>query len=90
MLLNMDNNSRSLLIDMIKVIYEDKKIIIIDKPAGAVTHPGTGNENNTVADWLVEKYPETKNLNWPDPTRPGIEIFCFRIDPKNTPLNSNH
>lgn len=35
------------------IIYEDEDIIVINKPAGLVTHPGAGNWNGTLANALL-------------------------------------
>ncbi|MBO0722331.1 MAG: RluA family pseudouridine synthase [Blastocatellia bacterium] len=35
------------------IIYEDEEIIVIDKPAGMVTHPGAGATSGTLANALV-------------------------------------
>ena len=37
----------------LNVIYQDNAIIIIDKPAGLVVHPGAGNPNHTLANALL-------------------------------------
>ena len=37
----------------IKIIYEDKNLIIIDKKAGMVVHPGAGNFDNTLVNALL-------------------------------------
>ncbi len=37
----------------LNIVYQDKDIIIINKPAGLVTHPGAGNSNNTLANGLL-------------------------------------
>ena len=37
----------------LSVIYEDKDLIIIDKPAGLVVHPGAGNETGTLVNALI-------------------------------------
>ncbi|MCL5407482.1 MAG: RluA family pseudouridine synthase [Patescibacteria group bacterium] len=58
--------------DQIKIIYEDKYLLVANKPAGILVHPTLAEEKNTLVDWLINKYPEIKNLNWPDATRPGI------------------
>lgn len=55
-----------------KIVYEDNNLLVIDKPAGLVVHEGAGEHEETLAGWLVEKYPDIKKLSWPDPTRPGI------------------
>lgn len=35
------------------IIYEDKDLIVIDKPAGLVVHPGAGNETGTLVNALI-------------------------------------
>ena len=56
----------------IESLYEDDNLLIVDKPAGLVVHPGAGEHDKTLVDWLSDKYPDIKNLNWPDPERAGI------------------
>ena len=41
----------------IPVIYEDPDIIIINKPAGLVTHPAAGNWSGTLLNGLLHYYP---------------------------------
>ena len=41
---------------MLNTIYEDKDILIINKPKGMVVHPGSGNYDNTLANALAYKY----------------------------------
>jgi 23S rRNA pseudouridine1911/1915/1917 synthase len=62
----------------LEVIYEDKNILIINKPKGMVVHPGAGNYENTLVNALIYKY--KKNLsNVNGALRPGI---VHRIDKK--------
>jgi 23S rRNA pseudouridine1911/1915/1917 synthase len=37
----------------LSVIYEDEDLIVIDKPAGLVVHPGAGNETGTLVNALI-------------------------------------
>lgn len=37
----------------IDIVYEDEAIIIINKPAGLVVHPGTGNHSGTLVNGLL-------------------------------------
>jgi 23S rRNA pseudouridine1911/1915/1917 synthase len=37
----------------IEVIYEDSEIIVVDKPAGLVVHPGAGNPSGTLLNALL-------------------------------------
>lgn len=37
----------------IDIVYEDEAIIVINKPAGLVVHPGTGNQTGTLVNGLL-------------------------------------
>ena len=63
----------------LNIIYEDKDLIIINKPAGIVMHPGAGNYDNTIVNALIN-YDKNSLSNIGDQLRPGI---VHRID-KNT------
>ena len=58
------------------IIYEDKDLIIINKPAGIVIHPGAGNYDNTIVNALMN-YCGGNLSNIGDELRPGI---VHRID----------
>ncbi len=55
----------------IKIIEDNDDFLIIEKPSGLLVHPTTKNETNTLVDWLLEKYPELRNIG-EDPQRPAI------------------
>ena len=61
------------------IIYEDEDLIIINKPAGIVMHPGAGNFDKTIVNALID-YDKNGLSNIGDELRPGI---VHRID-KNT------
>ena len=64
------------------IVYEDKDILIINKPKGMVVHPGAGNYENTLVNALLYKY--KKNLSNINGTlRPGI---VHRIDKETSGL----
>jgi len=46
----------------LNVIYSDKDIIIIDKPAGLVVHPGAGCKDGTLLNALLYHFPKLANL----------------------------
>jgi 23S rRNA pseudouridine1911/1915/1917 synthase len=49
----------------IKILYEDKDLLVINKPAGLSVH-GDGKSNKpTVSDWVLDKYPKLKNIGEP-------------------------
>ena len=71
-------NSKNILPKKIEldIIYEDKNILVINKPKGMVVHPGAGNYENTLVNALLFKY--KKNLSDINgDLRPGI---VHRID----------
>ncbi|MFZ4718441.1 MAG: RluA family pseudouridine synthase [Ilumatobacteraceae bacterium] len=52
------------------VAYEDEHLIIVDKPAGLVVHPGAGNPDGTLVNGLLARYPEIAEVG--ESHRPGI------------------
>ena len=52
------------------VVYEDEHVIVVDKPAGLVVHPGAGNPTGTLVNGLLTRYPELAEIG--EPHRPGI------------------
>ena len=64
------------------IIFEDKSILVINKPKGMVVHPGAGNYENTLVNALIYKY--KKNLSDINGMlRPGI---VHRIDKETSGL----
>ena len=59
--------------------YEDEDLIVLNKPAGIVMHPGAGNFDNTIVNALIS-HDKNSLSNIGDELRPGI---VHRID-KNT------
>ncbi|MFH2018816.1 MAG: RluA family pseudouridine synthase [bacterium] len=53
------------------IIYEDEDIIVLNKQAGISVHPSINEPQGTLANALIAKYPEIKNVG-DDPIRPGI------------------
>jgi len=53
------------------VVYDDDAVIVIDKPAGLVVHPGAGNMEGTLVSGLLARYPDIEGVGG-DPIRPGI------------------
>ncbi len=61
----------------LEIIFEDDRMLVINKPAGLVTHPAPGNYTGTLVNALVY---HVKKLSMTDEARPGI---VHRLD-KNT------
>lgn len=52
------------------IIYEDKDIMVINKPSGLVVHPGSGNKDQTLVNGLLWHTKELSDMNGEE--RPGI------------------
>ena len=64
------------------IIYEDNDLVVINKPAGMVVHPGAGNYKDTLVNALIYKYKNNlSDIN--GNTRPGI---VHRIDKETSGL----
>ncbi|MCK5459717.1 RluA family pseudouridine synthase [Candidatus Parcubacteria bacterium] len=55
----------------LKIIFEDKDFLIIDKPSGLTVHPSESVPKNTLVNGLLAYLPKLKNIG-EDETRPGI------------------
>ena len=60
------------------VVYEDDAIVVVNKPAGLVVHPGAGNPCGTLLNGLLWRYPELREV-----PRAGI---VHRLDRDTTGL----
>ncbi|MDC3208185.1 RluA family pseudouridine synthase [Pelagibacteraceae bacterium] len=60
----------------LNVVYEDEDLIVIDKPAGIVMHPGAGNKSGTIVNALINHCGNSLKFVG-DSQRPGI---VHRID----------
>jgi 23S rRNA pseudouridine1911/1915/1917 synthase len=63
----------------LEIVYEDEDLLIINKPAGIIMHPGAGNYDQTIVNALIH-YDKDSLSTIGDELRPGI---VHRID-KNT------
>src|SRR3989338_570881 len=53
----------------LEIIYEDADLVVVNKPAGLVVHPGAGNPDGTLVNALLHRFP---GLCVGDQERPGI------------------
>jgi 23S rRNA pseudouridine1911/1915/1917 synthase len=51
----------------LRIAYEDEHLLVVDKPAGLVVHPGAGHPSGTLVQGLLDHRPSGG-----DPNRPGI------------------
>lgn len=63
------------------VVHVDDEVIVVDKPAGLVVHPGAGNPDGTLVNGLLARFPDIAGVG--EPHRPGI---VHRLDAGSTGL----
>ena len=51
----------------LRIAYEDEHLLVVDKPAGLVVHPGAGHAVGTLVQGLLDR-----GITGGDPERPGI------------------
>jgi 23S rRNA pseudouridine1911/1915/1917 synthase len=56
------------------IVYEDKELLVVNKPAGLVVHPGHGNYSGTLINGLIHRFDNLPNNS---SERPGL---VHRID----------
>ncbi len=57
------------------VVFADRELVVVDKPAGLVVHPGPGHRTGTLVHGLLAQFPDIGALPQAvgsDPERPGI------------------
>src|SRR2546428_7875355 len=52
------------------IVFEDEHVLVVDKPAGMVTHPGAGQATGTLAAAALAHAPSMAGVG--GPRRPGI------------------
>ncbi|NBP50840.1 MAG: RluA family pseudouridine synthase [Actinobacteria bacterium] len=65
----------------VDVVWQDDDVVVVDKQAGTVVHPGAGNPDGTLVNGLLARYPDIADVG--DPMRPGI---VHRLDAGTTGL----
>jgi 23S rRNA pseudouridine1911/1915/1917 synthase len=54
----------------LEILYEDDDLIVINKPAGLVVHPGAGQRQGTLVNALLHHFPKLSGIGGKE--RPGI------------------
>jgi len=63
------------------IVYEDGDVLVVDKPAGMVVHPGAGHARGTLAAALLSHAPQIAGVG--GPRRPGV---VHRLDKETSGL----
>ncbi|MGK2950159.1 MAG: RluA family pseudouridine synthase [Acidimicrobiales bacterium] len=56
---------------VVPLVHIDDHLLVVDKPAGLVVHPGAGQRTGTLVHGLLAHHPEVLGVGG-DPVRPGI------------------
>lgn len=74
----------------ITILFENKDILVVNKPAGLVVHADGKTEEVTVADWVLKNYPKMKEVGEPTVLSNGEKILrpgiVHRIDRETSGL----
>lgn len=54
----------------VPIAFADADVIVVDKPAGLVVHPGHGHPDGTLVNAVLAMYPDVADVG--DPMRPGV------------------
>lgn len=73
--LNLENQAEAI---PLNIVFEDEHLLVINKPAGLVVHPGAGNRQHTLLNALLHHHPDLNQL-----PRAGI---VHRLDKDTTGL----
>lgn len=66
----------------LNIVFEDEYLLVVDKPAGLVVHPGPGHVEGTLVNALLAHRPDLAEAS-DDPMRPGI---VHRLDRETSGL----
>lgn len=66
----------------IPIVYEDARLLVLDKPAGLAMHPSHAGQRGTLTDWVTAHYPRMKQVGG-NPLRPGM---VHRLDKETSGL----
>lgn len=59
----------------IKIVYEDEDLLALFKPKNLSVHGDEKTEEKTLSDWILENYPELKNVGEPIISNEKTEIL---------------
>jgi 23S rRNA pseudouridine1911/1915/1917 synthase len=56
----------------IDVLFEDSRVVVVNKPQGMVVHPACGHHSGTLVNALLWHFTEMRDAFGPDDARPGV------------------
>lgn len=58
----------------IPILFENDDVVVINKPVGVMVHADGFNDEETIVDWLLEKYPEVRGVGETQQSPKGEEL----------------
>lgn len=62
-----------------EVVWSDAEVVVVDKPAGVVVHPGSGNRKATLVNGLLDRFPDMAGA-FAEPAAAGRPGVVHRLD----------
>lgn len=53
-----------------EILFDDRDIVVVNKPAGQIVHPAPGYPDGAMTDWLVKRFPAMAGVG--SASRPGV------------------
>lgn len=72
---NQGKTGNQKLLDGIEVLQQDENLLMVNKPAGLIVHSDGRTKEETLVDWVLEKYPEIKGVGEPWQSPEGETIL---------------
>lgn len=57
------------------ILYEDKDLVAVNKPAGVMTHPDGRSKEETASDWFAASYPGSATVGETQRLQDGTELL---------------
>lgn len=74
----------------ISIVFEDSDCLVLNKPSGISVHADGKREEYTLVDWVIEKYPEMKEVGEPLVTSNNVVVhragIVHRLDKETSGL----
>lgn len=63
------------LLEQVTILYEDDDIVVVTKPAGLIVHSDGKRQEETLADWMLSRYPDSNSVGEPIVLKSGETII---------------
>jgi len=72
----------------IEILYEDENVVAVNKPAGLIVHGDGKTDGLTLVDWILEKYPNIKEVGEPVTAKALVDQVLFFDNLDETTIRS--